>query len=329
MKLLALMTYIFVFLSLSSCSSNHHLVFFTNTTIGVEIGSEPANGSPAKFLIGYKRQEGVIDPLIPDYQFVSNSGASVAPAGTLDSLTAPENGDTNIVLTPQGTALPEGASNRAHSVLAKMNFGATGGGNGASAAQFFATGRAADYLAQSNNIAGALAGDAKINENSKVNIDALGSANYAFIHDVDRLLNSYISNSGPNAGNALTIKNQVDKLDSDEFRQSFKVYSVIPGANNYDISDYPIPVSKEFRNSLSHIKAMSDSIAIAKQIVLDGAAKNNGTPITAQEKSDAVDNIGKYPILIEDAENKLSNSTAVISMINFVHENILLSKTSK
>jgi hypothetical protein len=110
---------------LSGCASNQHLVFFTNTTIGVEIGSEPASGSPAKFIVGYKRQEGVIDPLIPDYEFIPNSGGTVAPTDTLNTLTSPENGDTNIILTPQGTAIPKGQNNKAHSVLAKMNFGAT------------------------------------------------------------------------------------------------------------------------------------------------------------------------------------------------------------
>ena len=155
---------------LFGCSSNHHLVFFTNTTIGVEIASEPASGSPAKFIVGYKRQEGVIDPLIPDYEFIPNdtsANGGVPGGATLAALEQPENGDTSIIMTPQGTAIPKGQNNKAHSVLAKMNFGATGGGSGASASQFFATGLAAELLAKSKGIAGALAGDPEINKVQK------------------------------------------------------------------------------------------------------------------------------------------------------------------
>ena len=105
----------------SGCASNHHLVFFTNSTIGLEVGSEPNTGTPAKFILGYKRQEGVIDPLIPDYEFHSHDGS--------EAIIEPTSGDTNIILTPAGVAAPKGSVTSPHSVLAKMNFGATGGGD--------------------------------------------------------------------------------------------------------------------------------------------------------------------------------------------------------
>lgn len=148
------------FFGLSGCASNHHLVFFTNTTIGLEVSSDPTGGSPAKFILGYKRQEGVIDPLIPEYEYI--------PADN-GSMTEPENGDTNIVMTPKGTAIPKGSVTKSHSVLAKMNFGATGGGTGASAAQFFATGRAAELIAMAPGISGALSGDPGNNISGVVN----------------------------------------------------------------------------------------------------------------------------------------------------------------
>lgn len=313
---------------ITSCASNHHLVFFTNTTIGVEIGSEPSNGSPAKFIVGYKRQEGVIDPLIPDYEFVENNGKTVAPENTLDSLTEPKNGDTNIVLTPQGTALLKGANNRAHSVLAKMNFGATGGGSGASAAQFFATGRAADYLAQSENIAGALAGDPQVNQKSKANLDALGAANYSYIHYVYRILYEYIKNNGPNAAEALSIKTNVDNLDIGEFKKSFKEYSAASG-HDYNINNFSVPATKEFRNVLSHVKAMAKSLDIAKKMIVDSAATGNGSALTTIQRQEAVDNISEYPKQMEIAEGKISGNQSVVSMITFVHKNILLGDTKK
>lgn len=311
---------------LTSCASNHHLVFFTNTTIGVEIGSEPANGSPAKFIIGYKRQEGVIDPLVPDYNFVVNSGVNKAPNGTLDNLEKPQNGDTNIILTPQGTAIPEGASNRAHSVLAKMNFGATGGGNGASAAQFFATGRAADYLAQSNNIAGALAGESSINSTT-ANLEALGTANFSYVHDVYRILKEYINKNGAKSGEALNIKISVDKLDTGQFKKTFEEYSLGAVASSYNINDFAISSNTEFRNVLSHVGAMITSLDLAKKMIIDATAKNNGALLSAAQKQNIIDNVAKYPIQIKTAKDSLSNNKSIIAMIKFVHEDILLDTT--
>lgn len=320
MKYFKIVLLCLLYLLLTSCASNQHLVFFTNTTIGVEVGSEPANGSPAKFIIGYKRQEGVIDPLIPDYTFIENTDKQ-----SLNNLTQPENGDTNIILSPQGTAIPKGANSRAHSVIAKMNFGATGGGNNkASAAQFFATGRAADYLAKTENIAGALAGDPKVNMKSQVNIDALGKANYAYIHYFYRILNEFIKNNNANAGVALDIKNSVDELDKGTFKKTFKEYSYAGAVNSYNINDYSIPSTKGFRNILKHVKAQIDSLEVAKKMIIDNAATHNGSPLTATQKQEAVENISKYPEQIDAAKNVISANESIISMIKFVNNNILL-----
>lgn len=327
MKLNNFVIGVFALLFLSSCASNKHLVFFTNTTIGVEVGSEPANGSPAKFIVGYKRQEGVIDPLIPDYELVENYGNNKAPNGTLDKLTEPVSGETNIVLTPQGTVIPMGARTRAHSVLAKMNFGATGGGNGAAAAQFFATGRAADYLAQGENIAAALAGEPSVNNSPTVNLDALGSANYSYLHDVYRILEQYIQTGGPKSGEAIGIKFNVDQLDNGIFKETFKEYSNAGGANAFNINDYSISPHNNFRNIPSYIKDMQNSLVVAKKMVTNNNATHNGSSLSSTQKQEAVDNISKYPEKIEYGKNKISSDKSVINMVKFVQEHVLLNKT--
>lgn len=311
-------------LCVSGCASNHHLVFFTNTTIGVEIGSEPSNGSPAKFIIGYKRQEGVIDPLIPDYTFYKNSSdEGGVTKSSLDKLDEPVNGDTNIVMTPQGTAVPNGGVTRAHSVLAKMNFGATGGGSGASAAQFFATGRAAELLAESDGITAALAGDAKINSKRVVELGDRGIAYGAHIQSVYNFLVEYSGSTKDKAGEALVLKNKLDALDSGMFKKSFKQYTSGAGSLVISIDDSKIPPDKTFSNLFPFITSMTNSLSTAKDKVLNPKITHKGNPLSESERKEMLNSIETYPKSIEDAKKVISSSSEVASMIDFVYTNLL------
>lgn len=318
---------------LFGCSSNHHLVFFTNTTIGVEIASEPASGSPAKFIVGYKRQEGVIDPLIPDYEFIPNdtsANGGVPGGATLAALEQPENGDTSIIMTPQGTAIPKGQNNKAHSVLAKMNFGATGGGSGASASQFFATGLAAELLAKSKGIAGALAGDPEINKVQKeANLESNDSlAIYAHIQSMYKLINKYPPD-GDKAGEALTLKKSLDALDDGIFKKSFTHYTLSAGTKDIGIAPYPIKGGKSFNDIIPYIKAMEQSLGHAKKVVIDSSYTYQGAAFSAKEKQEMIDNIESFPAKIKESKDKISSNKAVVSMIDFVYKNILLKAKTK
>lgn len=128
----------------ASCASSKHLIFFTNTTIGLEVSAEPNTTTPAKFVLGYKRQEGVIDPIMD-------------PECSAKQVKGAEDGTTTTVEC--GNLMTE-----AHSVLAKMNFGASSGGTDATATQWFATGQAAIKIAEAPGIAGAVTGSAAIAE---------------------------------------------------------------------------------------------------------------------------------------------------------------------
>ena len=60
------------------------LIFTTNTTLGVEVAISPADStSPVKLIIGYKRFEGVLNPVYHSHGVVGpiapSSGSSPAP----------------------------------------------------------------------------------------------------------------------------------------------------------------------------------------------------------------------------------------------------------
>jgi len=107
----------------SGCdNANRSMVFFTGTTLGVEIAFEPNSTAPAKFIVGYKRAEGLLDPIMDD---------------RADSTSA----DRRYTIR-----------DNPHSVLAKIageiNTGTGATSPGLQGAQWFASGEAAEILAR-------------------------------------------------------------------------------------------------------------------------------------------------------------------------------------
>lgn len=86
-------------LFVSGCdNANRSMVFFTGTTLGIEIAFEPNSAAPAKFIIGYKRAEGLMDPVMEDaatagdYTIKDTSHSVLAKiAGEVRSGTGPNN----------------------------------------------------------------------------------------------------------------------------------------------------------------------------------------------------------------------------------------------
>jgi hypothetical protein len=112
---------------LTGCDNlNRSMVFFTGTTFGVEIAVEPQTSTPAKLVLGYKRAEGLFDPVIEDC-----------------------NGNTKTI------------KESPHSVLAKFTGSAEGGAANSSLSSWFASGRAAEILA-ANGAAGVLTDNSEI-----------------------------------------------------------------------------------------------------------------------------------------------------------------------
>lgn len=304
--------------SLSGCASNHHLVFFTNTTLGLEVASDPTGGSPAKFIFGYKRQEGVIDPLIPDYDFINgNNGTMIEP----------DSGDTNIIMTPIGTAIPKGSITKPHSVLAKMNFGATGGGTDAAAAQFFATGKAAELLAKAPGISGALSGDPKNNTITAIDFSkGHDTAVLAHLVDVYRMLT--IQN---NDDKAIEIKEHVDALDKDFFKITFKhYYWKNPTEINLAIEDYDCQNNiHEFPNVLKYLKTLNDSRNVAKEAVLKNGVITLAGPLTDAEKKQMINDIETFYSRYNEGKKLISSNKYVLDMIDYVYKNVFFETSTK
>jgi hypothetical protein len=308
---------------LVGCASNNQLVFFTNTTIGLEVSSDPNGGSPAKFILGYKRQEGVIDPLIPDYEFVT---------GANGAFLEPNNGDTNIVMTPTGTAIPKGSRNNAHSVLAKMNFGATGGGADAAAAQFFATGKAAELIAQAPGISGALSGDPENNVVTSVNLTKGNeTAVFAHLDDVYSML-ADSTKKGDKANDAKEIKSKVDAIDNGIFKIAFNNYTWADATKTKlnKIEEYDVKKdSNEFANVYQYLTTLSNSRKVAKEAVLKAGIVTPTGALSEKEKSTMLNDIESFTSRHDEGNKLISSNEDVLAMINFVYNNVLLSTTTK
>ena len=147
--------------SLSGCGENRlidrSLVFATHTTMGLELSVSPAETSgPVNMVLGYKRTEGVINP-------VYHSEGIETPDQEIH--TAPEAGTTSVTTTGRRPRYRD----ESYSVIAKFA-GETGGSAdkitsaGMSVAQCFATGEAAKTIAGQPGIAGAVTGSSEIAE---------------------------------------------------------------------------------------------------------------------------------------------------------------------
>ena len=118
------------------------LIFATRTTIGVEVSASPAEtGTPAEIVIGYKRFEGVLNPV-----YCSDG--------------------TEIVASPDGgTTIPRYRP-EAYSVIAKLQgqLKGTAGSPGAAVygAQWFATGEAATKMAEHPAFAAVMTNDPNV-----------------------------------------------------------------------------------------------------------------------------------------------------------------------
>jgi hypothetical protein len=136
------------------------LIFFTNTTTGLEISSSGTSSDPVKIVMGYKRQEGVINPV-----FDNTEGGTGGP-----------NQDARF-------------RGEAYSVIAKYQGGAdANAGNvkgGSTNGQWFATGEAAKTLAAQPGIAAAVTGSAAVGEVAAKQAEAVNKQNVSLETQAD------------------------------------------------------------------------------------------------------------------------------------------------
>jgi hypothetical protein len=168
------------------------LIFATHTTLGLEASIQPTDAAttPVSLVIGYKRTDGVLNPVYhsdgietPDRK--TTTSKELDSTSTLGPGAAAPNPSTGgkpsavgvVPVTPpktrEQTTEETGRRPRyrqdAYSVLAKFQGGTQGklkdaAEAGMSVAEWFATGTAADILARQPGIAGAISGSSKIGE---------------------------------------------------------------------------------------------------------------------------------------------------------------------
>ena len=155
------------------------LVFFTNTTMGVEVSVSPSDATaPVKLIIGYKRAEGVLNPVyhsqgVKAPATTDESEALAGGSSYTDKETSKSGSNSYSKKWSKSVPIAGGPKTvkryrtEAYSVIAKIA-GEVSGNAGDSAegklsvAQWFATGEAAKILAKQPGIAGAVTGSSEI-----------------------------------------------------------------------------------------------------------------------------------------------------------------------
>ena len=139
--------------ALSACSQmtkhSNMLVFGANTSVGVKVGQDASQAPTVS--VGYQRQEVAFVPVLANTGVGTNGELSPCPA------------TTGAKVAPEGCkfeASMDGTDKDSYSVLASFGTEAGGGGGNASikVAQYFATGIAAQQLAESGGANVVMAG---------------------------------------------------------------------------------------------------------------------------------------------------------------------------
>lgn len=162
MKIFKIVLLVMTGFILSSCN-NDSLIFVTKTSFGVEAG---VGGAENGINIGFKRFEGVIDPL---------------------------------------NKKPDGR-HEAQSVLAKLNFGVSQSNNDVAVAQWFATGEAATELARNGNGVIALIGKNIVSFRKGLNLSQLSLIKNIYSENKVTGNNEEIINSMDDVSKSILLK---------------------------------------------------------------------------------------------------------------------------
>lgn len=319
---------IFIVFSIG-CASNDHLLFFTNSTIGIEISSDPAAGAPAKFIVGYKRSEGVIDPLIPEYELLHSTEANRNQASppsdqdiSITSESTHQYGDTRVISTPMGIIAPKGNDTKPHSVIAKIDFGALGGGSSASAAQWFATGKAAELVAEADGISSALSGAIEPTPSKSLELDKTPGDLSVSAHLVSIYL---ILKDTVESGSteARSVQDNVNNMAAKIFKEPFNTYKIDDSKKSFTKEAVPANGNMDFSQAINYLYEIKRSKENAITILSEKDIKHNNAELSKDMKKSIIDDIFIMSTKIESAELTISKSKELIDMINFVAETAL------
>lgn len=134
-------------IGLGACSQatrhSNTLMFGTNTSVGVNIGKDASQTPTVQ--IGFQRQEVAFVPLLANTKESSNNSNNLIPCPAVSDDADPQIPPENCLFQ----ASKDGTDKDSYSVLASFGSDTSGSGNGAmKVAQYFATGIAAQRLAE-------------------------------------------------------------------------------------------------------------------------------------------------------------------------------------
>ena len=294
---------------MAACANvDRSLIFFTNTTTGLEVSTGSASTDPVRIIVGYKRQEGVLNPVY------DKDGIDIVSKDT----------------SGHPVERVKKYRDEAYSVIAKYQGGASAGAGGASASstngQWFATGRAATLLAEQPGIAGAVTGnsavaDAAAKQAQTLKItDATREANLSLLINVDEGMER-LGKDGDKDAQAL--RDRLVALDAAPYRPDFIAYSYNykPEAATLSSRPYEQPAPPtSFRHVITLWDALNLSIAGLRDALTSGSTLTEPpatTAITQDRRSALTLELSKLETLRTGFEDKLSREPAVVDAVDY------------
>jgi len=302
------------------------LIFSTHTTLGVEVSASPAeSGEPVKLIIGYKRSEGVINPVY------HSDGIETAD----EEQSTARNEPNDVVKTIISKGRRPRYRDQAYSVIAKFRgdagTSATGAAEGkVSVAQWFATGEAAMTLASQPGIAGAVTGSSEVAREATRQAE-LGqslsrnerTAVFAFLSDVHSMLDKREQSGDRRAGELVADLDKVgEQID------------IVLDFTNYRLSDNNTMTSKDmdvlpgpptgFQRVLSYQAALNQSKKALSTIinsVSQGAeCKLNDEVITSEMVEPLKKRQAEQQQRLEEFENRIGRDSSVLAAVDYFCE---------
>ncbi len=266
--------------SVTSCRQDglidRSLVFSTHTTMGLELSVSPAETSgPVNMVLGYKRTEGVINP-------VYHSDGIETPHQVTHA--AGQDGAATVTTTGRRPRYRE----ESYSVIAKFA-GETGGkadqvaSAGMSVAQWFATGEAAKTIASQPGIAGAVSGssdiaDAAAQEALSAGRDSRGKLiAFTLLSPIYEELRRRARDENDSQARALADK--LDTIKPDGMQCDFPRYTYWKG-DLQDTETWPLMPSDPFLQFHACCTRLGETMKHLKKAVTDQQlAKYNGAAV--------------------------------------------------
>lgn len=303
------------------------LIFSTHTTLGVEVSASPAESSePLKLIIGYKRSEGVINPI---YHSKGIETADEEDTTTLNT------GHSETKTTTAKGRRPR-YREQAYSVIAKFSGDAGTSAKGAaegkiSVAQWFATGEAAKTLASQPGIAGAVTGSSEIaraaaEEESRMttfrgkhrtSVFSLLMEMYKVLDNISKdVSNPALQTQASEIKTSLISSRVLDEINYSDF-------------DRYDYDDQqgsiakvpPVEAPPGFYKAISYRQELNGSINDLKKALADPQLKENGQNVGPVRRNELLNELLAQKNRLEELDDALLHDDAVVRFIQFFFGN--------